>query len=799
MSREIRVFDVRRDSNDGELVQIVDVDLAREEPFFVRSKDDEGWWTEEDVVEIYDEHVMGLDEIWRARRGVICSNPEHGHPPGELATSPIFTGYDVKVVSLSTTTVTYKRVFIPSARDSEEFCRLDEQQEDPLPYFVERMEFVCDEPEYAAAPKYELSPEERERFDAMKKESMFALRFGGLPSSEQGKQQLAKVAALGLVEPEALQRAQALLAAGVPQGRDWETLKAMGGLDALMVELAEVSERLRKGDKSAAESLPELLPKINAELGKHGVDISDAPPAVQKIYEQLVGAPPSGATNTNRNERTGSMSHEQPQKKKTALDFKEVALASTGHKLVLPEGMTKRVAIEVLTRMDKEDERTVALSHELQAYPIEGAYALYRALRAKYGFISLEATPTFFGPEPPRMVGLQIDQDTHVQVPWGRIVIGGISGHLETGATLKPNGEIRFVLQGEVKRRDEQEANEIVALVKHYLTKESLYKGKAVRVRFPKERADFDFTYMPEFIDTSRTDPSELVFPKEVAELVETSLFTPIKKTDLCRRLRVPLKRGILLEGPYGVGKTLTAYVTAKLCEENGWTFLYLDKTADLKRAILLAQNYQPCVIFAEDIDQVLGSHVDRDEKMNDILNTIDGVDGKAHEIIVVLTTNHVDKINRAMLRAGRLDAVIPVRAPDAPAAIRLVRQYSRGLLRATDAEMQPVGEALAGQIPATIREAVERGKLAAIVRLDGSAQEINLYPQDMLIAAASMKAQLKYMEVPPEDTRQPVEKAADSLASAIRDAARVSGKGIEAATNGASSAAALLTQAPEA
>jgi len=137
-----------------------------------------------------------------------------------------------------------------------------------------------------------------------------------------------------------------------------------------------------------------------------------------------------------------------------------------------------------------------------------------------------------------------------------------------------------------------------------------------------------------------------------------------------------------------------------------------------------------------------------------------------------VLTTNNVEKINRAMLRPGRLDAVIPVRAPDAEAAIKLVRNYSRGLLKATDDEMVPVGAALAGLIPAVIREAVERSKLAAIVRLPKDATQLDLRPEDLIRANSSMQAQLKLMAQPIPDTRSDIEKAAAVLGEAIRGGA---------------------------
>lgn len=670
----------------------------------------------------YPEHVIQVGEIWRARR----------------VDNAAFVGVDVLVKSVDLRHVTLRNWHVPLAADNEKARKVLPPESATLALVLDKYEYVCELDEYDVYDGYEPTDADRVKFEKVKKEAREALKVRGAPPPELQEQFIA----LGMFTREEIDAARG------------------GGLVDIIEKLIDA---LPGGSKSNnAKKADDLV--LAGLGGKPG-----EPPHVQKDVEikwGSLGPDDLAVTETTRGD--DDMSNEQQVKKLKKEDFKDVRVINEGSQIVLPVGMTKRVGAEWLVIMDKEDERVVSLNHEIACYPIEGAYALYRALKQKYGFVSLRDTPTFFGPEPPAMIGFDISLTEHVQAPWGRIAIPGIDGYLETGAELKPSGEMRFVLNGQVKRRDEQEANDLVELVREFATRRSIYRGKAIRVKFPRDKKDFDFQYVPDFIDTSKVNPAELVFPRDVRELVDVTLFSPIEKTQLCRLTKVPLKRGILLEGPYGVGKTLTAYVTAKKCEDNGWTFMYLDKTADLKQAIMLARNYQPCVIFAEDIDRAMEGKA-RDQEMDSILNTIDGIDSKSSEIIVVLTTNHVDQINRAMLRPGRLDAVIPVRAPDAAAAAVLVRNYARGLLKATDEELVPVGRALDGLIPAVIREVVERAKLAAIVRLDSGATTLDLVPEDLLKASASMQAQLGLMSQPIPDTREPIEKAADTLASAIR------------------------------
>lgn len=436
------------------------------------------------------------------------------------------------------------------------------------------------------------------------------------------------------------------------------------------------------------------------------------------------------------------MSQEDTQQEKgKKKEFKDVAIQFTGNQIILPDGMDFDEGIKWLQRKKVEDEREVAINEQVDAFPLDGALAFHKAIARKYGFAGLVPIPGFFGPRPPAMIGVATSTSETVQVPWGRLEIPNISGFLQTLVGQKDGRQV-FVIGGTVRQKHKKEVAELARMTRDIVKEESIYRGKAIKVSFPElDPEDFDPTsHQPKFIDTRNVSADELVFSKDVALLVKDSLFTPIEKTEQCRKYRIPLKRGILLEGPYGTGKTLTAYVAAKKAVDNGWTFIYLNSVRELKRAIYFGQQYGPAVIFAEDIDQVLRGN--RDDEMNAILNTIDGVDTKGSELIVVLTTNHVENINPAMLRPGRLDAVVPVRPPDGEAVGRLIKLYARGLVPETE-DLSAAGKILNGHIPAVIREVVERSKLSAVGRLEPG-EELKLCGDDLVSAAKSMMAQVE-------------------------------------------------------
>lgn len=445
---------------------------------------------------------------------------------------------------------------------------------------------------------------------------------------------------------------------------------------------------------------------------------------------------------------------------KQAAPEQPVGVVNQGKEIILPVGMSFKEAIKWLERREQEAETKVAISETIEAYPLDGAMALTKAMAARYGWTDLVPTPGMFGPKPPTMVGVEIDVGKVVQVPWGRFQIPGVDGWLSTGWGVK-EGNLVFVLQGEVKQRHKDEVSQLAQHTRDLVKSDSIYKGKAIRLNFPEED-NFDPSAGPKFLDIGNTD---LIFSDATMRQIETSLFTPIEKTEECRKYKVPLKRGILLEGPYGTGKTLTAYASAKKCRDHGWTFIYISTVVDLEKAINFAKNYEPAMIFAEDIDRV--TEGERSHEMDAILNTLDGVISKNAEVMVVLTTNHIEKINRAMLRPGRLDAVISIQAPDTKAVENLLRNYGRQLLSPTE-DLLDVAKKLQGQIPAVIREVVERAKLASIGRKTQVNETLKIDSEDLMVAAESMLNHLSFLQPKQEDKTHPFDTLTELLANKL-------------------------------
>jgi chaperone BCS1 len=127
--------------------------------------------------------------------------------------------------------------------------------------------------------------------------------------------------------------------------------------------------------------------------------------------------------------------------------------------------------------------------------------------------------------------------------------------------------------------------------------------------------------------------------------------------------LGIPWRRGYLLYGPPGTGKTSFAYALAgelhlKLCALS----LTNPKLNDQSIADLLQKTPPRSLILIEDIDAFF---IDRDKQdsrievsFSGLLNALDGVAAQEGRI-VFLTTNHLERLDRALIRPGRIDLAI--------------------------------------------------------------------------------------------------------------------------------------------
>jgi len=180
---------------------------------------------------------------------------------------------------------------------------------------------------------------------------------------------------------------------------------------------------------------------------------------------------------------------------------------------------------------------------------------------------------------------------------------------------------------------------------------------------------------------------------EEVKTELREAVEWPLKFPEVYKRLNYKIPKGILLYGPPGTGKTLLAKAVATESEANfisvrGPELLskWVGESEKAVREIFRkARQAAPCIIFFDEIDAlapVRGYATDSgvtERVVSQLLTELDGIQ-PLHGVVVVASTNRIDMIDPALLRAGRFDKLIYVPMPDKQARLEILKIHTRGV-----------------------------------------------------------------------------------------------------------------------
>lgn len=145
-------------------------------------------------------------------------------------------------------------------------------------------------------------------------------------------------------------------------------------------------------------------------------------------------------------------------------------------------------------------------------------------------------------------------------------------------------------------------------------------------------------------------------------ERLTADLSTFLDSEEDYARLFQPWHRGYLFHGAPGTGKTSIARAIAHHFQMPVYYLPLGDVEQDANLISLVQQIRQQCMLLIEDVD-VYSSAQERGGEEGDkkraslsaVLNTLDGL-WTPHGLVTVLTTNNIDALDEAVIRAGRVD-----------------------------------------------------------------------------------------------------------------------------------------------
>jgi len=292
-------------------------------------------------------------------------------------------------------------------------------------------------------------------------------------------------------------------------------------------------------------------------------------------------------------------------------------------------------------------------------------WALHRYLEREGWKIT--ATLGYRGPEP-----IYVNVDT-----------GGESENLlMDGQMLIEKGDIRYIvtvdvnprwrgsvqLEGPAKKK--KEMADFIISVLAIAEKENFYRGKKI-----------EFSGRIRFLDVKARSWDSIVLDTETKAEIGANTVDFLRRKDEWAKYGIPLKRGILLAGEPGTGKTIIC--RALMAEAEGITCVTtngyaLDDDDYITELYELAEDLSPSIVFIEDIDLIGQNRMEfgytRGSALLSLLAVMDGVE-EQREVVTIATTNCLETLDKALSqRPARFDRVIKLSRPSIEQRIELVR-----------------------------------------------------------------------------------------------------------------------------
>jgi ATP-dependent 26S proteasome regulatory subunit len=155
------------------------------------------------------------------------------------------------------------------------------------------------------------------------------------------------------------------------------------------------------------------------------------------------------------------------------------------------------------------------------------------------------------------------------------------------------------------------------------------------------------------------------------------------------------MKRGVLLSGQPGNGKTMACRWLAGQCRRHGllWSTVSAEQYTNAcgSRSVPnLFQLKSPGIILFDDFDQALRDResVHDTDRQSTFLTELDGIRPKVGVVYLFTTNQELNRLDPALCRPGRIDVVIRFPRPDVSLRRQLIQQtWHRDLRTALDVD----------------------------------------------------------------------------------------------------------------
>jgi ATP-dependent 26S proteasome regulatory subunit len=204
----------------------------------------------------------------------------------------------------------------------------------------------------------------------------------------------------------------------------------------------------------------------------------------------------------------------------------------------------------------------------------------------------------------------------------------------------------------------------------------------------------------------------------DVIQSLEANIILPLENDQLAAELDLKARRGVLLVGPPGTGKTTVGRALAHRLRSK---FFLIDGTfisgtnnfySRVRHVFEAAKQNAPAIIFIDDSDAIFESGEELG-LYRYLLTMLDGLESESSgRICVILTAMDVGNLPPALVRSGRIELWLEMHLPDADARATILSSRLSPLPAALSAvEIQTLAHATEGFTGADLKGLVEDAK----------------------------------------------------------------------------------------
>ena len=223
-------------------------------------------------------------------------------------------------------------------------------------------------------------------------------------------------------------------------------------------------------------------------------------------------------------------------------------------------------------------------------------------------------------------------------------------------------------------------------------------------------------------VDIGEVQDVDLSMLKGIDDIVtalEANIILPLEDDSLASELNIRPKRGVLIAGPPGTGKTTIGRALARRLQ--GKFFLidgtFISGSGDfyerIHRVFESAKQNAPSIIFIDDTDVIFEDGEERG-LYRYLLTALDGLESEsARRVCVIMTAMDVGALPPALVRSGRVELWLETQLPDREARLQILQDLLRDAPSVlADADIEKLADETDDLTGADVKRVVEDGKV---------------------------------------------------------------------------------------